>query len=635
MAWSYVKASHNSGWQEPGFGLEWINRWSVTEQSPDSNHPGQIKLRVVVVTESYYCSNAYYECQSKDTISYGSSTVTINTSGKWSNNTGARPNYTKDVYVPLSWSGKTVKLYICWDTVNVTLGAVGDFSSAVGASNGSFGQAVPITLTRKVTNVTHTLTVACAGRTETLLSNSSATSASWTPAVATYAPLIPNANSASAVITCVTKFGSATMTSTKTIAVSFAAADVRPTLAAGWAAHACYNTGTAAAGIAAYVQGYSRAELSFDPSKIRCQYGATIAGYTIVCGGEPVTSSPYRTGTLTGTSAAITCTVTDSRGNTASETLSVALNAYARPTLTGPQIFRSDADGDEDPNGTCIAALATANISSIEGLNSYTLTVYTKTTSGAYNNQGAMVSGVKKLISGHSPDTTWDVKLELTDALGNTAVYEQRLATRSWAMKFRPNGLGVGFGRAPELGNAIEAPGNWFLRFGAKLLHLDTIATATEETNAAQAEHAVNSYFLWKGRLYRAAAAIAAGDTLSAGGNATQASVVDALTGLLGSVSAHAATLTDHASALNRISVHAVSKSISIAANNAIAASVSAGRSDGKTPIGIVGCYVSGTGESFCALYKMYLSGTSACANLRNNSSNAVTVTLNFNVLYK
>ena len=54
----------------------------------------------------------------------------------------------------------------------------------------------------------------------------------------------------------------------------------------------------------------------------------------------------------------------------------------------------------------------------------------------------------------------------MTDVLGNSAQGIVALATRHWAMKFRPGGMGVGFGKAPEHDNCIELPSGWVIRIG-------------------------------------------------------------------------------------------------------------------------------------------------------------------------
>lgn len=529
MAWTYTQPSHNSGWSDQNTNILWENHWSVTEQTPDAGHPGKIRLRVSVTTENYHVQPTSYVSPVTDTISCGGETVEIH-SGTL---TPASHDYTytEDVYVPLSWSGKSVELYICWTRVSVVCGAAGDFGSTLSAADGTFGSPLSLSFTRKVTNVTHSVRIVVATDdgpvTVNLLSESAAASATWNPSVSYYASRLRSAMSTTAAITLTTHYGGATMTDTKTVTMRLPAAGVKPEVSAGWAAHAHDNTGTAAASIDAYVQGYSRATVSFDASKISLKYGATIAGYKIVCGGVTVTSAPYRTGTLTGTVASIVCTVTDSRGQTASGNLSVSLYAYAKPTITGVSIYRSNASGTADEDGTYIAVTATANISSLGGRNSGTMKVYTAAGSGSYTDKGTLTSGTRKILSTYSTDTSYRVKIELTDALGNTASYTQLVSTAAWAMKFRPTGNGVAFGKAAENAKSLEMPSDWVLRFGAKQFQPGIISGSIETGDTAAESHAVGSYFTWKSNHVKCTAAIAAGDAIA--GKVSQMSVDYAL----------------------------------------------------------------------------------------------------------
>ena len=119
-----------------------------------------------------------------------------------------------------------------------------------------------------------------------------------------------------------------------------------------------------------------------------------------------------------------------------------------------------------------IAVKATANIASLSGLNTAALRVYTKPVSGSYSDKGALSSGTRKLLSGYSPDQSCDVKIVLTDALGSTASCVRQLPTRVWAMKFRADGNGVAFGKAPDYNKALQIPADWQMRIGSNAVFL-------------------------------------------------------------------------------------------------------------------------------------------------------------------
>lgn len=265
---------------------------------------------------------------------------------------------------------------------------------------------------------------------------------------------------------CTTTVGNA---ATKTMTVT-ADADMKPVVSAGWATLAPYNTGAVSA-ITGYVKGYSQAEATFDSTKISMTdaVGASIASYSVTCQGNTVNTSPYRTGVLSAVSVEVLCTVTDTRGRTASESFTIAVMDYATPTMTGQVVFRCDSLGVEDEDGTYLSVKATANISSLDGQNTYTLTAAFKSAGGSYGAETSLISGTASLLFPVSADISYTVRLTLTDSLGNTAIYYANVPTRKWAMKFRPDGNGVAFGKAAETNALFEITADWDVKFGGKL----------------------------------------------------------------------------------------------------------------------------------------------------------------------
>ena len=353
------------------------------------------------------------------------------------------------------------------DLGSATISVTGSYGTAgrPSASDGQFGRAIPISISGHSPSAKFTVKASCAGNTETLLNNSAATSLSWTPAVATYAPRITDAASAAATITVETYYGSSKLyTESTSITVSWAPGTIPPTVSSGWASAAPLNEGSASS-FSVWIQRYSRARVSFTPSLVTTRYAATIRSFSVTLDGMTVTAAENRadTGLITTTSATLLCTVTDSRGQTASETLSLTLNAYANPSLSSVSLFRCDASGAPDEDGSCIFVKASANYSSLEGQNSYVLNVRTRRPSGAWSGETALASGTAAILSGFNPDLSCELRLSLTDGLGNAASYSQILPTRVWAMKFRPDGSGVAFGKAAERSRSLELGPGWAL----------------------------------------------------------------------------------------------------------------------------------------------------------------------------
>lgn len=327
--------------------------------------------------------------------------------------------------------------------------------------------------------------------------------------------------------------GEAQVGAAATAAVTITADDgMRPTIADGWAAAAAYNEGAAAA-LTGYIAGYSRAEVSFDESKITQAVGAALASVTVSVSGAEVTSAPYRTPTLIG-AAELLCTATDTRGRTASQSISIEPMDYAPPTLMQIRIARCTAAGVEAEDGSYYAAKATAVFSSLDGQNVLTLTAAHKVQGGVYGTETALASGTTSVIGQISPDSTYQVRLTATDSLGNTAVTVTTLPTRQWALKFRADGLGVAFGKAPEHSKAIELPEGWQIWIGN--------ATIAESIAASVKQQVIDAVFpvgiyislsadtdpatLWGGtweRLEEGRTIIAAGSTYAAGSTGGEA----------------------------------------------------------------------------------------------------------------
>lgn len=242
---------------------------------------------------------------------------------------------------------------------------------------------------------------------------------------------------------------------------------MKPALASGYATAAPYNTG-GAANITGYVSGVSKAQVTLDPSKLdmSAAVGASVASIAVTGGGVTDTSSPYRTGVLRDT-ATITVTVTDTRGRSAARTLTVECMPYAAPTLSQVTVYRCDSLGDPDESGSYISVQATGGVSSLDGQNSLTLTAAWAQGGGSYGAEITLQSGVAGVIGGtQDPDKTLSVRLTATDALGSVTQVFVTLPPRVWAMKFRPNGQGVGFGMAPTEDHVLQLPAGWKIKIG-------------------------------------------------------------------------------------------------------------------------------------------------------------------------
>ena len=242
-------------------------------------------------------------------------------------------------------------------------------------------------------------------------------------------------------------------------------ADMKPVPSSGWVSLAPYNTG-AVQNITGYVKGYSRAQASFDASKVNMSsaVGASVASFSVTCQGESDGSSPYLTPVLASASVNVVCTVTDTRGRSASQTLTISVMDYAAPAISAASVFRCNSEMAADENGTYLSVRASRTFSSLNGQNACTLTAAYAASGDSYGTAAALTSGTAMRFGPVSADISYTVRFTATDSLGNSAVFYATVSTRKWAMKFRIDGNGVAFGKAAEYNKTLEIAPDWTLR---------------------------------------------------------------------------------------------------------------------------------------------------------------------------
>lgn len=332
--------------------------------------------------------------------------------------------------------------------------------SLVSATSGNIGSPLTISITRYSTTFTHTLKYTFLNASGTIVSKTSATSVSWTPDMS-LCNQIPSDPDGTCTITCETYNGS-TLVGTNTCEVNIAVPkSVQLEPQAGSFTVSPYNTGTRAEGIAAFVQGYSKAEISINTAKISTakSYGATPKAYRFSFEGSSINTAPYRTGILrTEGTKKITCYVTDTRERTTSIDVEFTVHAYSAPKLSNVSIFRCNSAGTAAEEGTYISAKGSFTFSSLGGANTATLQVrYGKNgeSLGAYE---SMSSGVVKILGVGNVliDSTYVVEMRLIDQLGQGTIYTDYIDTVSVFFKANEGGTAAGFGKPPERDNVLD-----------------------------------------------------------------------------------------------------------------------------------------------------------------------------------
>ena len=342
-------------------------------------------------------------------------------------------------------------------------------ASTVSATNANMGSASTITITRASSSFTHTLTYSFGSTTGTIVSKTTSTSVSWTPAL-TLANQIPNAVSGTCTITCdtyngSTKIGSKTCTLTLTVPTS-----VKPTMTSVTATRV---DGDVPAAWAIYVQNKSKATVKINGAA--GAYGSTISSYSISGGGYSSTASSFTTGFLT-SSGTITFTakVTDSRGRVSdAKTIRISVIAYSAPSFTSYLSQRATSAGVVNDDGTYIRGLISYSYASCSGKNTVTCaTYYKKSSASSWTNANKRFSSGTAFTFGGgaiSTESSYDVKYTITDAFTTVTILDM-VSTATVLMDFKAGGKGIAIGKVSEKDKTLEIADSWELEVHGKKL---------------------------------------------------------------------------------------------------------------------------------------------------------------------
>ena len=260
------------------------------------------------------------------------------------------------------------------------------------------------------------------------------------------------------------------LTEQKTFTVT-ADSGMKPTLASGCITLTPYNTGTGAANLTdnLYIKSYSKVKAVFDTTKITHAEGASAATYAISVqnvatfgSGTTLTSSNKLTsaGSLT-----ITYTVTDSRGRSSSGTQTIVVNDYSNPLISSLVCNRTDSSGIIDENDSYMTVTAVANFTAVSN-NAVTLEAFVKPLGGSYTSYGNIQNAIAETFGGaFQPDTSYVVKITVTDTVGNSSYLEINMPRRNWIFHMRQsaNGPGAAFGKVTENDYALQLASGWKL----------------------------------------------------------------------------------------------------------------------------------------------------------------------------
>lgn len=215
--------------------------------------------------------------------------------------------------------------------------------STLSANNGTLGTEQTLAVSRKSSSFTHTITYKCGDASGTIVTKSSDLTPKWTPPLS-LAQQNTTGTSVSITFTITTYSGSTSIGSnTETISCSIPAS-VKPTISLAVSDPMGYVDDWGV-----YVQSKSKLKIVVSSSGSQ---GSTIKSYKVTADGKTYTVATTTTGVISGSgSLKIDATVTDSRGRTATTSVTVPVEAYSPPRITSMSVRRCNADGTENAQG--------------------------------------------------------------------------------------------------------------------------------------------------------------------------------------------------------------------------------------------------------------------------------------------
>lgn len=332
------------------------------------------------------------------------------------------------------------------------------------------GQAVTISLDKKITNSRDVLTFSVSGASGTI-GETTGNSYIWTPSL-DLADIITNSGTASCNITCTsyngtTKIGSVTKTLTLNVPSS-----IVPTVTVGTITEA--NAEMVELAWNVFVQNksqlsipitvtpsasetISRVYIAFTEWPENYEGTLTVNPDTGVVTTNITTNIVPISGTLNGT-----VNVLDSRGRTTTQTITVSLSSYAPPVITSYAVKRVNASNVDDDSGTFLNYTFVASVSNIGGnVSATTFKVrykrkndnsYSDIASATFTNV-ASISKTNQRISTpeFSTDYSFDIQFYIEDAFNEVKVYTE-IDSEGALVDYNDSGTAMAIGKVSEAG---------------------------------------------------------------------------------------------------------------------------------------------------------------------------------------
>lgn len=317
------------------------------------------------------------------------------------------------------------------------------------ATTVELGSSVTITMSRNISSLTHTLTYSIGANSGTI-GTGLGTSTTWTAAIE-LAHQLPKSTSGIVTITCKTYSGS-TLVGTKSVTlVVTVPSSIKPTFTSPTFSD---PTGCLTK-YGNYVQNHSKMQIDLVGNGV---YSSTVTGFKIEVNGNAMTldasSGTVTTGLLTTVGAnTIKITVTDSRGRSNTANYSRTVIEYIKPKAV-VYAYRSDASGNENPEGAYIRAGMSGTLTTLNDKNSKLFKIQYKTADedeSAFDTNTIFeyTSDYTVLNSRVFPadiNTVYNIRAVATDDFG-TSMAVMDVSTSYTIIDFKADGKGIAFGK--------------------------------------------------------------------------------------------------------------------------------------------------------------------------------------------
>ena len=270
-----------------------------------------------------------------------------------------------------TWMDTEISAGVITQTKTLTLDTIPRASAVSAPSTWTLGTALKITIGRKSTSFSDKLYYKIGSKSAVRLTGYDGTAGtySWTPPVS-LAANAPNSTKLAATIICETYNGTAYMGRSECTVTLAIPASVVPTLSVS----VTDPTGNKTKYTGYFLQRLSKITVEITGTGAQ---GSTIKSYSIKVGWSAGSGTLYTASAATGTTGLlpyygtvyVTCTVTDSRGRTATKSLSYTVSKYSVPTISAISATRCTQNGTASRTGEYGKVTFTAAITPLSNKN--------------------------------------------------------------------------------------------------------------------------------------------------------------------------------------------------------------------------------------------------------------------------